>query len=170
MSAAASNPEGSQAQRSGVRVSLRTAQDTYPRDALVRVSLTIENAANASVLVQEFRFWHPHVVVRDHDGAIVYFSTLSLFHPPSVGPRPWRHVPLSPGDRVEREVFVVVSGENRQGYVDLMEPRVRIPSNVATVQLTEPAPPRVSVTPDPALRAEIEPTHIVEGPLYYLAM
>jgi hypothetical protein len=136
-----------------VRLSLFLPQSDYPQNALVQVTLRVENVGSRRVNVGrdsngECESYSPHVLVETEEGTILYPPAIppgSLHSCPGAG----EYAPLPPGKSVTTQQYVILRA-------DLLRAQLIIPVRGGTQWLATP-PLTVSLYPasPPAFRLRI---------------
>lgn len=95
----------------GIRLTLSLPRNTYPRNALVRVTLVARNIARKPVSVIRENItcgdYNPYVEAKDSTGNISQLPTLTRFlHPPCPAPVSGQ---LLPGHAIKRQRYVILS-------------------------------------------------------------
>jgi hypothetical protein len=151
----------------GIKLSLIASKSEYPRDALVQVTVRIDNVSDRAITMREFSVWNPEVRAETGSGEMIFRSGEALLEPFSHGPAPGQFM-LVPGESTEQQVHVILRAERLRPEVVLIENRrstVVIGQSVSVALYPEEAP-HVRLHLDP-LYADIEPAVPVDGALLY---
>lgn len=154
----------------GLRITLRVGRRSYPRDALVSVTLTIRNTTHHAISIIS-GLNAPKVVVLDASGQEVYdpinpLGALTLITPLGPGPESFQ---LHGGRSWTSDTYVVLHGNRLAAHVILGNvrrpgPEVDIMSPRLKLRLTSEAPPQVVLSASP-LQARLIPRAPESGPL-----
>jgi hypothetical protein len=154
----------------GVKLSLSIPRQTYPKDALVTVTVRLQNVSRHTLLVLGN---NPSTVsVFDSSHQAVYwprtpFMDRSFAH--LSGPR---HPPikLRPRKQLVTSYFVILRGPllQAQATVGPQGKEHDIQGPMLSLTLTDEAPPTVTVMETPTLHATITPASADSGPLYFV--
>ena len=156
----------------GVKLTLTVPNRLYPRNALVRVTLTVKNVAGHTKYIRS-GLESPSAYVLDDSGSEVYdplepLGDKTLITPmgPGLG-----SFPLRAGRVWQAHRYLVLRGDRivywmRLGRVGHGN-AVTVQGRPALLRLTEEAAPRVSITSSPMLEATIIPPWAVSGPMLY---
>lgn len=152
----------------GVKLLLSIPRQTYPRNALVRVTVRLQNVSRHTVLVSGNN--PALVVVLDASHQVVYradtpFMGQELFDQ-SMARRPTIH--LRPHHHLARSYFVILRGPLLQAQATLGAPAKEhtIRGVFVPLTLTEEPAPTVVVTDTPTVHAAITPPAGTVGPPY----
>jgi len=102
----------------GIHIALLIPRQTYPKDALVRFTVTLENVSQRNRYIQDWppdwggRF-NPHILMRTGAGKLVYEEQLSTFLAPTPGSYTDNYV-LQPSQKLTRRVRFVLQAEQVQ--------------------------------------------------------
>jgi hypothetical protein len=154
----------------GVKLSLSIPSRTYPRNALVRVTVRLENVSRHTVLVSGN---NPAIaLVLDASHQVVYwpdspFMGQELFGQ-SIARRPTIH--LRPHHHLARSYFVILRRPLLQAQATLGAPGKEYDIGAAFVPLalTDEAAPMAIVTGAPSIHAAITPPAGTVGPPYFV--
>jgi hypothetical protein len=158
----------------GIRMTLAVPSRTYPRDALIRVSLTLTNVSHGTRYIGS-GLQEPEAYVLDSSGAEVYsphdpLGDQTLLEQKGPGPRSFA---LLAGHAWRKTQYVVLRGEYIGFEAILGRPghgnEISIRSGEAVVRLTEEPKPSVAITSSPTLHAVVNPVVPAQGPLHYLS-
>lgn len=154
----------------GVKLSLSVPRRTYPRNALVTVTVRLENVSRRTVLVSGNN--PSTVAVLDASHQAVYWPEMpfmgqELFDH-SVPRRPT--ISLRPHHHLTRSYFVILRGPLLQAQATLGTPGKErdIRGTFVPLTLTEEAAPVARVSARPTVHATITPPAGVAGPLYFV--
>lgn len=154
----------------GVKLTLSMPRRSYPRNALVRVTVGLENVSRRAVLVSGNN--PATVAVLDTSRQVVYwpdtpFMGQELFGQ-SMPRRPTIHLP--PHHHLTRSFFVILSGPLLQAQTTLGVPGKErdIGGAFVPLTLTDEAAPTVAVSDRPTIHAAITPPAGAAGPPYFV--
>jgi hypothetical protein len=154
----------------GVKLSLSVPRQTYPKDALVRVTVRLQNVSRHTVLVSGNN--PATVVVLDSSHQAVYrpdtpFLGRALFGQ-SVPPR--LAIKLRPNQRLVNSFFLILRGPLLQAEATLgaRAQEYSIRGALVPLTLTDETPPTVVVAALPTIHATITPPRGVSGPPYFV--
>jgi hypothetical protein len=100
----------------GVRISLVIPRHTYPRDALVQFTVTLQNVSHQNRYLQDRQPdwggpYSPHIIMRTPGGTLAYEEDLATFLSPTAGDMAGNYI-LRPGHSLTRHVrFVLEAGQ-----------------------------------------------------------
>jgi hypothetical protein len=155
----------------GVKLSLSIPRRTYPKDALVTVTVRLQNVSRHTVLVSVNNY--PNAIVLDSAHHELYsardsLSDRALFELHGPGPRPPMKLRTHRGFVIS--YFVILRGPLLQA-VAMIGSRGKehdIHGPTLPLTLTDEAPPPVTVTGTPTLHATITPPPGVSAPPYFV--
>lgn len=155
----------------GVKLSLSIPRRTYPKDALVTVTVRLQNVSRHTVLVSVNNY--PNAMVLDSAHHELYsardsLSDRALFELHGPGPRPPMKLRTHHGFVIS--YFVILRGPLLQA-VAMIGSRGKehdIHGPTLPLTLTDEAPPPVTVTGTPTLHATITPPPGVSAPPYFV--
>jgi hypothetical protein len=144
-----------------LHAALSLPRDSYPRDALVRVGVQIENRSGEPVEMAEIGRHNPIVQVHRPDGSIATNSYEPRLAGHSGGPTPGP-ISLAPGQSIGAHQYVML----RDSWVDVaIRSSAEVDTDRLDISLLEPDPPAVTMHTTAPVYADIEPMGPVEGPL-----
>jgi hypothetical protein len=155
------------ADASGLQLSLVLPRHSYPRNALVRVAVRLQNVSSSPVRI--YRDACPNgsvfVEVVNRKGQVVYPPIV-----PGAGmvpcPFPIATYTLRPGQAQTRHVLAILRAD-RLRPVAVLPGETSVSTDLVTVPLTRGHAPRVTVRPSPQPEAVVQPAGQQSGPLYY---
>jgi hypothetical protein len=155
----------------GVRLSLSIPRRTYPKNALVTVTVRLQNVSRHTVLVSVNNY--PDAIVLDSAHQEVYsardpLSDRALFALIGPGPRP--PMKLRPHHGITISYFVILRGPLLQAHamIDTGGKELEVHGPILPLTLTHEALPRVTVIETPTLHATITPPPGVSAPPYFV--
>jgi hypothetical protein len=125
----------------GVHISLLIPRQTYPKDALVRFTVTLQNVSHFNRYLQDWPpdwggRYSPHIVMRTAGGHLVYEEELSSFLAPTPGSSGGNYV-LRPGATLTRHIRFVLEAGQVQAVEKVFDGYTSFSSRPGT-----PTPPR----------------------------
>jgi hypothetical protein len=165
-------PSGSEAAAGstvrGLALTARLAMATFPRNALARVDVSLQNVSTHSIRIESTcPFGYVGVSVQRSDGATLYPPAFPEGEGPALPCKYTRPLTLSPGRLIRKHMWVVL----RASYVRTVAyvyPATLIQSAVVRVLLTAAQPPDVKLLTSPEVSAVIAPGRFEVGPLHYM--
>lgn len=155
----------------GVKLSLRIPRRTYPKNALVTVTVRLQNVSRHTVLVSVDNY--PDAIVLDSARQEVYAARdplldQALFELHGPGPRP--PMKLRPHRVLVAPYFVILRGPLLQAVAMVGErgKEHSIQGPTLPLTLTDEAPPTVTVGETPTIHATITPPPGVSAPPYFI--
>jgi hypothetical protein len=155
----------------GVKLSLSIPRQIYPKDALVTVTVRLQNVSRHTVLVSANNY--PDAIVLDAAHQEVYSARdplldRALFELHGPGPRP--PMKLRPHRVLVASYFVVLRGPllRADAMVGSRGKEHAIQGPTLPLTLTDEAPPTVTVMVTPTLHATITPPPGVSSPPYFV--
>jgi hypothetical protein len=153
---------------SGIMLSLVVPQRHYPRDALARVTVQLQNVSQQIVTVAEPCTSDNPVVQVTNGRHVVYPPLLALpggVRPSCNAPAPPTPLYLQPGGVVKGPHFVIVRAPNLRAVVTLLVNGVEAHVSTPTVVLGLDAlrRPQVTLSTAPTVLADIRPAAAPQG-------
>ncbi len=146
-----------QTKAQGLNLTLLVPRTVYPRDALVRVTVTVRNASPHAVTIADsggrLGLW---VDVLNVSGAVVYSSEGQGSIPGQLIPPVQTRV-LQPGQSLQAHPYIVLRGSLIRAVVNTSDPADGKPT---LIQLTRGDAPRLLVYTQPGLHALLRPAII----------
>jgi hypothetical protein len=98
----------------GIRIVLTVPKQVYPKDALAKFTVTVQNVSQSNRYLQDVPPdwdgpYSPHILMRTSTGSYIYEEQLSEFLAPTPGTLAGDYV-LRPGESVTRDVRFVLGG------------------------------------------------------------
>jgi hypothetical protein len=159
----------------GVKLTLTVPRREYPRNALIRAKLSLENISAEAVPVLGARFpacryqYWAAARVLTKGGKAVYPPIVSPDEFISCGPLMFP-LQLRPGETLRNTVFLVLRGSHIQGFTALgteQEP-IEVETPITTVRLTRKSSPHIRLQTSPVLEAVLRgQAHVRQARLYY---
>lgn len=156
----------------GVRLTLDLPRQTYPRDALVRVSVTVQSVSRTPVLVgataaPECMRRGPGVQVLDAAGAAVYppaapWVMASCGHP--IFP-----AALPPGHTLHHTMLTVLRGPEVRGVAAIgpMGSAHQVVTPPLRITFTDEPPPTLTLATAPNLHLIVTPSRAISSRMFY---
>ncbi len=171
---------GPRAQRiaQGLKVSIMVPRRSYPQDALIRVTLGIQNVSHHDVWVEAGGppfpgETFPQIEVLNDAGSVEYPPAVAGYLP-APGPPPIAER-IPPGERARRHALVVLYASHLRAIVTVLRSQVDpyhaagVTTPLVTVHLTASHPPGVILMHTGSqLNATIEPGAGMHGPLRFV--
>jgi hypothetical protein len=163
----------------GIRLTLRLSNRIYPRNALVRATVVVQNVSRKRAWVPysaECLTWNPGLVVMDGTGKELYPPGLKSFLPPPCPPPVPNGRPLDPGKSLTAHLYAVLRARYLHARLDYYRTLNRRPGSVLSVQtpsirvppLAAADPPPASLTGAPGSAVlQVSPPPGVHGPPLY---
>jgi len=151
-----------------VKLTLIVPKRTYPRNALVRVTIRMKNASHRAVMLQGACGYTGGVQVINNSGQAVYSPPNLILlpgAPPITGCAPYT-LPFDPGQQVTERPYLVLAGTRIQAW-DIVNGKTLWVA--MRVRLTTATPPTVTLHQSPTVSATIHPIGPVSGHLYFIA-
>jgi len=141
----------------GVDLTLRIPRTAYPRDALVRVTVMVQNPSRQAVTIADsggrLGLW---VDVLNASGAVVYSSEGQGGIPGQLIPPVETRV-LQPGQSLQTHPYIVLRGSRIRAVVNTS---ARVDGRPTPIQLTRGNAPHLLVYTQPDLHAVLHPANI----------
>jgi hypothetical protein len=155
----------------GVKLSLSVPRQTYPKNALVTATLSLQNVSRHTVLVSVNNY--PDVVVLDSAHGEVYSGRHPLLDRALFdlhGPGPRSPMKLRPHRVLVAAYFVVLRGPllQAQAVVGSQGKEHVIHGPTLPLTLADEAPPTLTVMETPTIHAIIAPPPGVSAPPYFV--
>jgi hypothetical protein len=154
----------------GVKLSLSIPRQTYPKNALVTVTVRLQNVSRHPVLVSGNN--PSTVAVFDSSHQVVYWPNTPFMDQELFDHSVPKRLPikLAPNKHISTTFFVILWGPFLQAQAMLGAPAKQhdIRGTFVPLTLTNDVAPAVVVTDAPTIHADVTPPPGVSGPLHFV--